>query len=97
MLNVIKYAWMSKWKFFLSGVLLFILLDIEIIHNAMNKGEPTIFIGILLASLFAMGIALFLDHIGRMYKCLFKEDGIFLFTTPLTGYTILGEKSSLFF
>jgi len=92
MLNIIKYEWMSRWKFFLSGVILFILLNIEIIRNAVKKGSPTIFAGILISMLFAMGIALFLDHIGRMYKHLFKEDGHFLFTTPLTGYTILGGK-----
>ncbi|MBB6217837.1 hypothetical protein HNQ80_003973 [Anaerosolibacter carboniphilus] len=92
MLNIIKYEWISRWKFFLSGVILFILLDIEIIRNATNNSAPTAFAGILVAILFALGIALFLDHIGRMYKSLFKEDGYFLFTTPLTGYSILGGK-----
>ncbi len=92
MLSIIKYEWISRWKFFLAGVILFILLNIEIIRNAVNKNAPTVLAGILALILFAMGVALFLDHIGRMYRSLFKEEGYFLFTTPLDGYRILGGK-----
>jgi hypothetical protein len=48
--------------------------------------------GILFLILFAMAVILGVDHIRRMYTNLFTEEGQFLFSTPLSGYKILGGK-----
>lgn len=96
MLNIIKYEWMNRWKFFLVGLVVGILLNIELMRNIINENSmnqaPALYVGILIALAFAFCIALGIDHIRRMYKSLFSEVGYFLFTTPLSGYGILGGK-----
>jgi len=91
MLKLLKYEWMSRWKFFLAGAIFCILLNIDILNSIINKSEPS-FGGILFAIVFAMGLFLAFDHIRRMYKNLFSEEGQFLFFIPLNGYKILGSK-----
>ncbi|TCO74783.1 hypothetical protein [Marinisporobacter balticus] len=96
MLKIIKYEWMHRFKFFLAGFVVCILLNIELVRNIINKNQghqgTILYVGILIALAFAFGIGLGIDHIRRMYKSLFTEEGYFLFTTPLSGYGILGGK-----
>ncbi|QZY55661.1 hypothetical protein [Crassaminicella profunda] len=91
MLKLMKYEWMSRWKFFLGGIILLTLLNFYIVTNSTTNIDPRVF-GITSIVIFVAGIVLMVDHIGRMYNSLFKETGYLLFTTPLSGYKILGGK-----
>jgi hypothetical protein len=59
-----------------------------------DSSEPSIFTIALFMIAFAMVVILGVDHIRRMYTNLFTEEGQFLFSTPLSGYEILGGKLS---
>lgn len=91
--KLIKYEWMNRWKFFLGGAIVCILLNINLMRKMMIQDtESSFFIGILFAVIFVLGIVLAVDHIRRIYNYLFTEQGYFLFTIPLNGYKILGSK-----
>ena len=92
MLKLMKYEWMNRWKIFLGGLIICILLNIDLVSKIMNQNRGTMFSAILLLIVFGMGIVLAVDHIIRMYKSLFTEDGQLFFTTPVSGYEILGAK-----
>ncbi|WP_026895351.1 hypothetical protein [Clostridiisalibacter paucivorans] len=96
MLKILKYDWISRWKLFLSGIIIGILLNIEIIRNVLNEGNSTktmgIYGGILIFLIIGFGIALAIDHVRRVSKSLFTEEGYFLLSTPLNGYQVLGGK-----
>ncbi|MBF8983252.1 hypothetical protein IZY60_06860 [Lutibacter sp. B2] len=93
MLKLMKYEWMNRWKIFLGGLTVCILLNIDIVSRIMNKNDYlSLYTGTLFLVVFVMGIVLAVDHIIRMYKSLFTEEGQLLFTTPLSGYKILGGK-----
>jgi len=90
--NIIKYDWMRRWKFFLAGLVVFAVVNTDLTARLISKGRPTLISGVLIAVLFTMAGALVVDHLGRMYKPLFSGEGTFLFSTPLSGYSILGGK-----
>lgn len=90
MLKLMKYEWMSRWKFFLGGIILLTLCNFYIVKSPETT-DPRVF-GITSIIIFVAGIVLMVDHLGRMYNSLFKETGYLLFTTPLSGYKILGGK-----
>lgn len=92
MLNIIKYDWLRRWKFFAGGLIVFLLFNIDIVYRTINKNNPNIISALFVALLFTMVLALFFDHIGRMYKCLFKSEGLLLFSLPINGYRFLGSK-----
>ncbi|HSQ34190.1 MAG TPA: hypothetical protein VLM81_04840, partial [Peptostreptococcaceae bacterium] len=93
MLKLIKYDWMNRWKFFLGAIAVAILLNIDMMRKILtDNNNPTMYTGILFLILFAMAVILGVDHIRRMYVNLFTEEGQFLFSTPLSGYKILGGK-----
>lgn len=92
MLNIIKYDWLRRWKFFAGGLLAFLLFDIDSIYRIISKSNSGIISAVFFTVLFAMTLALFFDHIGRMYKCLFKSEGLLLFSLPINGYRFLGSK-----
>lgn len=94
MFKIIKYDWMSRWKFFLGALVVAIILNIDIMRRILteNSGEPSMFTFILFLVAFTMAVILGVDHIRRMYVNLFTEEGQFLFSTPLSGYNILGGK-----
>jgi ABC-2 type transport system permease protein len=96
MLKLIKYDWMSRWKLFLGAIAVAIILNIDIMRRilAEDSSEPSMFTFILFMAAFAMAVILGVDHIRRMYTNLFTEEGQFLFSTPLSGYEILGGKLS---
>lgn len=96
MFKIIKYDWMSRWKFFLGAIAVAIILNIDIMRRILTEdsSEPSMFTFILFMSAFAMAVILGVDHIRRMYTNLFTEEGQFLFLTPLTGYEILVGKLS---
>ncbi|QXM06579.1 hypothetical protein [Crassaminicella indica] len=91
MLKLVKYEWMSRWKFFLGGIILLTFFNLYIITKSPDNIDPKVF-AITSIIIFVAGIVLMVDHIGRMYHSLFKETGYLLFTTPLSGYKILGGK-----
>lgn len=90
-----KYEWMSRWKVFLGGIIIVLLMNIHMVSKIATTQDytnnPRIF-AIYFLIVFAMGVVLFVDHIKRIYNSLFREEGYFLFTTPLNGYEILGAK-----
>ena len=92
MANIIKYEWLRRWKFFLAGLTVFSLANIDLTSRLITKGHPSMVSVILIAVLWAMVGILVFDHLGRMYKPLFGEEGIFVFSTPLSGYNLLGGK-----
>ena len=92
LVNIIKYDWLRRWKFFLAGLVVFTLVNVDIAGRIITNGQPSFFSGLLIAVLFAMAGGLVFDHLGRMYKLLFSDEGIFVFSTPLSGYNILGGK-----
>lgn len=91
-INIVKYEWLRRWKFFLAGLTVFCLVNIDFGRMVISKGQPNIITAFLFAVLWAMVGVLVFDHLGRLYKPLFKEEGTFLFSTPLSGYRILGGK-----
>lgn len=40
MLNIIKYEWLRRWKFFLAGLAVFTLANIDLVSRIIIKGEP---------------------------------------------------------
>ena len=92
MLNIIKYEWLRRWKFFLAGLAVFTLANVDLVSRIIIKGNPSVLSGLLIAVLFTMVGVLVFDHLGRLYNPLFKEEGTFVFSTPLSGYSLLGGK-----
>ncbi|WP_053955246.1 hypothetical protein [Inediibacterium massiliense] len=92
MLKLLKYEWMSRWKFFLGGIIIAIALNIDLIRSILKEQTPSKFAIIAMIGIFIMGLGLFFDHIRRMYKSLFGEERYLLFTSPCSGYHILGSK-----
>lgn len=92
MLNFIKYEWLRRWKFFLAGILVFVAANVDLINQIMHKSNPTTLTAILIGVLFALYVALVFDHIGRLYRSLFTDEGFLELTLPLSGYQLLGAK-----
>lgn len=92
MLNLIKYDWMRRWKFFAAGLIAFLLVNMDLLYRTISKSNPNAITVIFILLLFVMAVALFFDHVGRMYKSLFKEEGQLLFSLPISGYQFLGGK-----
>ncbi|NLO90198.1 MAG: hypothetical protein GX088_07760 [Clostridia bacterium] len=92
MFNLIKYEWLRRWKFFLAGILIFIIANLEIISQLSLQKSPRNLTIVLMGLVFAMALALFFDHIGRLYRSLFSDEGFLEFTLPLRGYQFLGAK-----
>ncbi|MCT4605483.1 MAG: hypothetical protein N4A64_05130 [Marinisporobacter sp.] len=90
MLKLMKYEWMSRWRFFLGGMVLLTLFNFYMVKSPQNA-DPRL-VALISIIIFIAGIVLMVDHLGRMYNSLFKETGYLLFTTPLSGYKILGGK-----
>lgn len=92
MLNFIKYNWLRRWKFFLSGTIVFLLVNLDLFSRLTNKLSPNIISVVLIVLLFGLGAAFVLDHMGRLYRTLFSEEGVSELTLPLSGYQLLGAK-----
>lgn len=90
--NLIKYDWMRRWKFFLAGLVVFTLVNIDLTARLITKGNPSLISGLLVVVLFTMVGGLVFDHLGRMYKPLFSDEGTFVFSLPISGYNLLGGK-----
>lgn len=92
MLNLIKYDWMKRWKFFLAGLMVFLFVNLDVLYRTISQSDPNAVTAIFILVLFVMSVALFFDHVGRLYGSLFKEEGQLLFSLPLSGYRFLGGK-----
>lgn len=92
MLNFIKYEWLRRWKFFLAGILTFIVVNVDLLMRIMQKEGPNFISMILMMLLFGLGAALVLDHMGRVYRILFTDESLTELTLPLSGYKLLGAK-----
>lgn len=93
MLKLIKYEWMKRWKFFLGGLIIFIILNYNMVSSALEpESSKGLFSFLLSLLMFIMGIMFAFDHIRRTHVCLYGDESHFLFSTPLSGYSILGEK-----
>lgn len=92
MFSLIKYEWMKRWKFFLAGLVIFLFVNVDLMVRLVNKSAPTKITTIFIGVLFAMGVALFFDHVSRLYRSLFTEEGVFYFSLPITGYHLLGAR-----
>ncbi|ATW26616.1 hypothetical protein [Candidatus Formimonas warabiya] len=92
MFNIMKYEWIKRWKFFLAGLVLFLLLDIDLVNRVLHQVSPTGLAAALGAVLMAMVMALFFGHILRMYSTLFSDEGLLFLTIPVNGYQFLGAK-----
>ncbi|MEL7567715.1 MAG: hypothetical protein AAGU27_22945 [Dehalobacterium sp.] len=92
MLNLIRYDWMRRWKFFAAGLIVFLLVNIDLLYRTISKSNPSTITAIFILVLFVLSVGLFFDHVGRMYRSLFKEEGQLLFSLPINGYHFLGGK-----
>ncbi len=93
MLKLIKYEWMKRWKFFLGGFIIFVILNYNMVSSALEpESSKGLFSFLLSLLMFIMGIIFVFDHIRRTHVCLYGDESHFLFSTPLSGYSILGEK-----
>ncbi len=92
MFNLVKYEWFKRWRFFLAGLVVFLLMDIDIVYRVMHKASPNLLFVVLGAILTVMGFILFFSQILRMYSTIFSEEGQLFLTMPLNGYRFLGGK-----
>jgi len=92
MLNFIKYEWLRRWKFFLAGILVFVLADLDLFSRIISQESPNYISVILIALVFTLSAALVVDHLGRLYRTLFSDEGFTELTLPLSGYQLLGAK-----
>jgi ABC-2 type transport system permease protein len=92
MFKLIKYEWLRRWRLFLAGTLVFVLTDVDLFSRIVTKENPNFISVILIALLFALGALLVLDHMGRLYRSLFTNEGYTDLTLPLNGYQMLGAK-----
>ena len=92
MINLIKYDWLRRWKFFLAGILAFVGVNWDIL-NRINQGLGPRFITVILIFLLCiLSTALIWDHMGRLYRTLFTNEGLTELTLPLNSYQLLGAK-----
>lgn len=114
MFKLIKYDWLRRWKFFLAGIITFLLANVNLMSSytrqARQANNVTVALepqagaidfsfnasetlsAILIGLCFALAIVLFIDHIGRLYRSLFTDEGYLEFALPLRGYQLLGGK-----
>lgn len=92
MFNFIKFEWQRRWKFFLSGIVVFILTNIDLYSRILAKKPPNFISVLLISILFALCASLVLDQMGRVYRTLFTDEGYLELTLPLSGYKLLGAK-----
>lgn len=93
MLNLVKYEWLRRWKFFLAGIVIFFAANLSVITNFRHEGNnPRTLTALLILLCIVLAVALFLDHIARLYRSLFSDEGYLDFTLPLRGYQFLGGK-----
>lgn len=114
MFKLIKYDWLRRWKFFLAGIITFLLANVNLMgsytRQARHTSNVTVTLepqagaidfsfnasetlsAILISLCFALAIGLFIDHIGRLYRSLFTDEGYLEFALPLRGYQLLGGK-----
>ena len=92
MLNLIKYEWLRRWKFFLAGIVIYIAANVNLVSNATQQADPTTLTVILISLCFALSVVLFIDHVGRLYRSLFSDEGYLEFSLPIRGYRFLGGK-----
>ena len=91
MINLIKYDWLRRWKFFLAGILAFVGVNWDIL-NRINQGLGPRFITVILIFLLCiLSTALILDHMGRLCRNLFTNE--FNGIDPASNsYQLLGAK-----
>jgi hypothetical protein len=75
MINLIKYDWLRRWKFFLAGILVFVGVNWNIFNRISHGLGPNFITAILILFLCILSAALILDHIGRLYRTLFTDEG----------------------
>jgi len=92
MLNSIKYDWLRRWKFFLAGIVVFLIVNADLIFHFVHKKDPNLMSAFFWALLFGLCVALVIDHMGRLYRSLFTDEGLLDFALPLNGYQFLGAK-----
>ena len=92
MINLIKYDWLRRWKFFLAGILVFVGVNWNIFNRISHGLGPNFITAILILFLCILSAALILDHIGRLYRTLFTDEGFTELTLPLNSYQLLGAK-----
>lgn len=94
MFNLIKFEWIRRWKFFLSGIIVFLAVNIDMIisftKQQQNLAPLTVALTVIL---FAFWMALVFDHMSRIYRTLFTDEGLLELTLPLNGYQFLGAKT----
>lgn len=92
MFNLIKYEWLKRWKLFLAGIVVYIAANVNLVSQILRDENPRTLTVILIALCFALSIVLFIDHVGRLYRMLFKDEGYLEFSLPIRGYQLLGGK-----
>lgn len=112
MFKLIKYDWLRRWKFFLAGIITFLLANVNLMSSytrqARHTNKATVSLestlidftfhasetlsAILIGLCFALTIVLFIDHIGRLYRTLFTDEGYLEFALPLRGYQLLAGR-----
>ncbi|MDM8533599.1 hypothetical protein QUF55_02745 [Clostridiaceae bacterium HSG29] len=93
MFNLIKYDWIRKWIYALSGLVVIIFINIGIYFKGYSPSEQIgSLVGLNMLLFFISSVVLFVLHVRKMNKLLFSEEGQFTFLTPLNGYEILGAN-----
>ncbi|NLC76870.1 MAG: hypothetical protein GX750_04540 [Clostridia bacterium] len=93
MLKLIKYEWLRRWKLFLAGIVTFLAANMSLMSNLMQGAEnPRTLTAVLIGLCFALSVVLFIDHVGRLYRTLFGDEGYLELAVPLRGYQLLGGK-----
>lgn len=93
MFKLIKYEWLRRWKLFLAGIVTFLAANISLFNSfRQDAGNPGTVTVVLISLCFALAVVLFIDHIGRLYRTLFTEEGYLELSLPLGGYRFLGAK-----
>lgn len=92
MLSYLKYEWLRKWKYFLAGTLLLFVVNMDLVNRVVHRESPNFVSVILIVLLWVLGAALVMDHIGRLYRSLFTDEGLLEMTLPLGGYKFLGAR-----
>ncbi len=87
MLNIIKYDWMKRWKFFVSGIILFLYVNFSMWNGHTNSVSV-----MLTIALGVMVIGLVIDQVGRIYNVLYSDEGMLVFSAPMSGFKLLAAK-----
>ncbi|MCH3963246.1 MAG: hypothetical protein LKE46_03150 [Clostridium sp.] len=91
MFNLVKYDVKSYYKDFIIMICAMVLLNLALSIKINNWG-PDAILGLSMAISFVAGIVAIIWNVRVFSRDMYEDTGYLLFTTPKSGYTILGSK-----